>query len=290
MINIHKPQSNTSLLFCISLIVVFIILTSYLWCSLNGMKDSQEKIVSEHINHVLKVDSLYNEMRISLRDTDSIKNEGLQVLLSQLQKDSEMSNKELLISQNEINSLLTLHLDKIENDYAQIGIWGGILSIIFLIFGFFAIFKIEETKADAKNTLDEVKTQGKKVRDEIKTDAKNTLDEVTTQGKKAINEIKELQDQAGVLNNSYNSIRQNCESLIKDKKTEFDELITNINDANSHSHESLEKINKLLGEVETKSRQYEWSINQMKDLMDQLQELIEQINTSKNNEKETGHE
>ena len=116
MINIHKPQSYTSLLFCISLIVVFIILTSYLWCSLIGMKDSQEKIVSEHINHVLKVDSLYNEMRISLIDTDSIKNEGLQVLLSQLQKDSEMSNKELLISQNEINSLLTLHLDKIEND------------------------------------------------------------------------------------------------------------------------------------------------------------------------------
>ena len=268
MINIHKPQSYTSLLFCISLIVVFIILTSYLWCSLNGMKDSQEKIVSEHINHVLKVDSLYNEMRISLIDTDSIKNEGLQVLLSQLQKDSEMSNKELLISQNEINSLLTLHLDKIENDYAQIGIWGGILSIIFLIFGFFAIFKIEETKADAKNTLGEVKTQGKKVRDEI----------------------NELQAQAGVLNNSYNSIRQNWESLIKDKKTELDELITNINDANSHSHESLEKINKLLGEVETKSLQYEWSIKQMKDLMDQLQELIEQINTSKNNEKETGHE
>ena len=142
MMNIHKPQSYTPLLFCISFIVVFIILTSYLWCSLSGMKNSQNKIVSEHINHVLKVDSLYNEMRIFLINTDSIKNERLQVLLSQLQKDSEMSNKELLISQNEINSLLTLHLDKIENDYAQIGIWGGILSIIFLIFGFFAIFKI----------------------------------------------------------------------------------------------------------------------------------------------------
>lgn len=290
MMNIHKPQSHTTLLFCISFIVVFFILTLYLWCSLSGMKNSQNKIVSEHINHVLKVDSLYNEMRIFLIDTDSIKNEGLQVLLSQLQKDSEMSNKELLISQNEINSLLTLHLDKIENDYAQIGIWGGILSIIFLIFGFFAIFKIEETKADAKNTLEEVKTQGRKASEEIKADAKNTLDEVKTQKIKASVEIKELQDQAGVLNNSYNIIRQECESLIIDKTTEFDKLITNINDANSHYHESLEKINRLLGEVEIKSQQYDWSINQMKDLMDQLRKLIEQLNTSKNNEKETEHE
>ena len=39
--------------------------------------------------------------------------------------------------------------NKIDNDYSQIGIWGGLLSIIFLIFGFFAIFKIEETKTEA---------------------------------------------------------------------------------------------------------------------------------------------
>ena len=98
-------------------------------------------------------------------------------------------------------NLVALHIDKIDNDYSQIGIWGGILSIIFLIFGFFAIFKIEETKAEAKNTLEDVKVQKEK----------------------ASAEIKEVQEQAGQVNESYNSIRQSNETFIADNTKVFSE-------------------------------------------------------------------
>jgi len=142
------------------------------------------------------------------------------------------------------------------------------LSIIFLIFGFFAIFKIEETKTEAKNTLDGVKTQGKKASDEI----------------------KELQDQAGQLNNSFNSIRQASETLIANKSREFNELITTINTEHSQAKESLERINKLLVKVESKNKQYDLSIKQMSDLMRQLGQLIDRLNTSTNSGNETDHE
>lgn len=55
--------------------------------------------------------------------------------------------------------MLSLHLDKIDNDYAKLGLWGAVLSIIFIAFGFFAIFKIEETKLQAHDVLKDVESR-----------------------------------------------------------------------------------------------------------------------------------
>jgi len=164
--------------------------------------------------------------------------------------------------------LVALHIDKIDNDYSQIGIWGGILSIIFLIFVFFAIFKIEETKAEAKNTLEDVKIQKEK----------------------ASAEIKELQEQAGQVNESYNSIRQSNETFIDNNTKVFNELINTINTDYSQAQENLERINKLLVEVESKNKQYDSAINQMNDLMGHLGQLINSLNKVTNKGNETDHE
>jgi len=164
--------------------------------------------------------------------------------------------------------LVALHIDKIDNDYSQIGIWGGILSIIFLIFVFFAIFKIEETKAEAKNTLEDVKIQKEK----------------------ASAEIKELQEQAGQVNESYNSIRQSNETFIDNNTKVFNELINTINTDYSQAQENLERINKLLVEVESKNKQYDLAINQMNDLMGHLGQLINSLNQVTNKGNETDHE
>ena len=96
---------------------------------------------------------------------------------------------------------------------------------------FFAIFKIEETKAEAKNTLEDVKIQKEK----------------------ASAEIKELQEQAGQVNESYNSIRQSNETFIDNNTKVFNELINTINTDYSQAQENLERINKLLVEVESKT-------------------------------------
>lgn len=142
------------------------------------------------------------------------------------------------------------------------------MSIIFLIFGFFAIFKIEETKAEAKSTLEDVKNQKEK----------------------ASAEIKELQEQAAQVNESYNSIRQSSETFIADNTQVFNELITTINTDYSQAQESLERINKLLVEVESKNKQYDLSIKQMNGLMGQLGQLIDRLNKVTNDGNDTDHE
>lgn len=255
-----KQHKTTLYLFCGCFVVTLIIFVSYLCYSTITFKDSQEKIVTEHLKHVAKADSIFGDIKKVILSNDSVMIANAPILFAQLQRDSALMRREIMLSQEEKTSLVALHIDKIDNDYSQIGIWGGILSIIFLIFGFFAIFKIEETKAEAKNTLVEVKTQGEE----------------------AIAETKELQMQAGQLNDLFNSNIQ--------KNRELDELIATINTEHSQAQQTLERIKGLLEEVETKNKQYDSSIKQMNDLMGQLGQLIDELNKVTNNGNETAHE
>lgn len=193
----RNKQTNPILkYFCITFVVTLIILVTYLSYSLMTMKDSQKAIVNEHINHVARIDSIFYEMKnvILSNDTNVIANS--QVLLNQLHNDSAMFRREVLLSQREMNSMISLHIDKVENDYAQIGIWGGILSVIFIIFGFFAIFKIEETKTDANRVLNDVEEQANQ----------------------ASNKIDELQNQAVELNKFLSSTKLECDTFITDNR------------------------------------------------------------------------
>lgn len=254
--------------FCGCFIATLIILVSYLCYSITTFKNSQERIVTEHLEHLANVDSIFYDIKRVILGTDSVTIANAPVLLAQLQNDSALMRREIMLSQEEKMNLVALHIDKIDNDYSQIGIWGGILSIIFLIFGFFAIFKIEETKAEAKSTLEDVKNQKEK----------------------ASAEIKELQEQAAQVNESYNSIRQSSETFIADSTQVFNELITTINTDYSQAQESLERINKLLVEVESKNKQYDLSIKQMNGLMGQLGQLIDRLNKVTNDGNDTDHE
>ena len=74
------------------------------------MKDSQKAIVNEHINHVARIDSIFYEMKnvILSNDTNVIANS--RALLTQLHNDSAIFRSEVLLSQKEMNSLISLHL------------------------------------------------------------------------------------------------------------------------------------------------------------------------------------
>jgi myosin heavy subunit len=178
-------------------------------------------------------------------DSDKIINAP--VLLSQLQKDSAVFKREILLSQEEMSNLVEMHIDKIENDYAQIGIWGGVLSVIFIIFGFFAIFKIEESKSEAKDVLNEVKELGRN----------------------ASKEVEKLQNQATNLDSSLTKIRQDSNTFLETKTKELQSLV----ETETKAREELGEITKLLEEVKAKNAQYEWSIEAMHDQMKQLEAL-----------------
>lgn len=253
----NKITNPILLYFCITFVLTLIILVSYLFCSLITMKDSQKAIVDEHINHVARIDSVFNDMKcvILSNDTNVIKN--TQALLTQLHNDSAMFRREVLLSQKEMNNLISLHIDKIENDYAQIGIWSGILSVIFIIFGFFAIFKIEETKTDANRILKDVEEQAGQTS----------------------NKIGELQNQAAELNKYINSTKLECNTFITDRAKEFEELTKDIRALD------IEKVKLLINDIEINKNNYQWSVDMMNNQLEKLEELMNNLKIIMTNER-----
>ena len=189
--------------FCVTIFFILILLVSYLCHSTKTLTESQERIITEHVRHIAKVDSLFFDLKEVVLSSDSDKIINAPVLLSQLQKDSAVFKREILLSQEEMSNLVEMHIDKIENDYAQIGIWGGVLSVIFIIFGFFAIFKIEESKSEAKDVLNEVKELGRN----------------------ASKEVEKLQNQATNLDSSLTKIRQDSNTFLETKTKELQSLV-----------------------------------------------------------------
>ncbi len=109
---------------------------SYLCYSITTFKNSQERIVTEHLEHLAKRRFYFLRYKKVILSNDSGTIANAPVLLAQLQNDSALMRREIMLSHEEKMNLVALHIDKIDNDYSQIGIWGGILSIIFLIFVF----------------------------------------------------------------------------------------------------------------------------------------------------------
>lgn len=266
-----KERNNNAIVkwFCGAFIGVLLILVGYLWLSIKAFKNSQEKIANEHVKHIAKIDSIFYDMKTVILSNDTGTIANAQALLSQLQKDSALFRREILLSQEEMNNMITLHIDKIDNDYSQIGIWGGILSIIFLIFGFFAIFKIEETKTEARNVLDDVETKGEE----------------------AVSKVQELQGQASKLSKVINDIKQDSNTFIGDKTKEFEELVKTIKDTQTQSENKLKRIDELLKGAENKHKQYNWSIETMGNQMKQLEKLTNRLKEIlENNGKEVSDE
>lgn len=255
--------------FCGIIGLTLILLIGYLCYSTKTQAESQEKIVTAHVRHIAKVDSLFFEMKEVILSNDSGKIANAPALLLQLQKDSALFKRELLLSQEEMNTLVELHIDKIENDYAQIGIWGGVLSVIFIIFGFFAIFKLEETKSDAQKILNDV----------IK------------KGEEAKNQIDQLQSQASELNSILTSIKQEGTTLCQNKEKEFNDLFANLTQQLAQASQDSTMIQEIRKEIEDKNGNYQMSLDAMEKQLKQyealsiaIHEIIDKIRKETTNE------
>ena len=231
--------------------LILSILMLYLYHSTKMLDDSQERIVTKHVRHIATVDSLFFEMKEVILSNDSGKIVNASALLSQLQKDSALFKREILLSQEEMNNLVQLHIDKIENDYTQIGVWGGVLSVVFIIFGFFAIFKLEDTKSDAQRILNDVIKQG----DEAK------------------GQINQLQSQASELNGIINNVKQEGATLYKNQEKDFDNLLTNLSQQLVQAEQDFAKIKEIRKDIEEKNGNYQMSLDAMEKQLKQYETL-----------------
>ena len=63
---------------------------------------------------------------------------------SKIQNDSILLSVEKNLLEGQTKNMIDLHLDKIEHEYSNITMWAAVLTVLFLVFSFYSIFKMDE--------------------------------------------------------------------------------------------------------------------------------------------------
>lgn len=187
-----------------------------------GLSESQYKnlseIVSSHFENIQKLHFQYD---------------------GKLLHDSLLLSTERQLLEGQTQKMLDLHLNKIEHEYSNITMWAAILTILFLVFSFYSIFKIDELVqqgneglrdirqlyADGKADIDTIKKAGNSMLDDYKLELDKTVNsqqriitETVEQTQKELNNKKEqldktIQEVVSELGNFNRMRKDNADAL-----------------------------------------------------------------------------
>lgn len=142
--------------------------------------------------------------------------------ISQLLSSSNM-NKQVVTAENakiaesfekheeRMQSLMEMEFEKLQNDFNFISLWAGLITIVFLIFSIYSIFKTDEMLKKSEKVYEDIKTKSDVIDNFTKNIQKKYRSELKTLTKESDDFIKELTQKISMLNERLASI----DSLIK---------------------------------------------------------------------------
>ena len=290
-----QKKLTLSLGFCIASTLFALVLFGIMFLSHRKYIKTQESIKYSHTTHIQSVESYIEDFNKLIEDEyeqivvnttrilDSLNNvprkkqrviekDFYAGIISSIKANSlteastfnhqfNLAQKELLLNQQNLERLLELHYAELDNQQMTLTIWAAVLSIIFLTFGFFAIFKIEESKKEAQDHLKTTETKCNEIIGQIESNnidlqAKLTrLDNSSTSYDKKVEEINTL---LNALKTSEENIKQRTEDIVQG----YDNI-------DSKLQEALNKIDK---EYRLRFEQKEQSLNKI------IEELMKRFN------------
>ena len=290
-----QKKLTLSLGFCIASTLFALVLFGIMFLSHRKYIKTQESIKYSHTTHIQSVESYIEDFNKLIEDEyeqvvvnttrilDSLNNvprkkQGViekdfyAGIISSIKANSlteastfnhqfNLAQKELLLNQQNLERLLELHYAELDNQQMTLTIWAAALSIIFLTFGFFAIFKIEESKKEAQDHLKITETKCNEIIGQIESNntdlqAKLTrLDNSSTSYDKKVEEINTL---LNALKTSEENIKQRTEDIVQG----YDNIDSKLQDA----------LNKIDKEYRLRFEQKEQSLNKI------IEELMKRFN------------
>lgn len=202
------------------------------------------------------------------RQLDTIKHSTLSLQNKRIQEE--------IAFREEIKSLLELEFNKLQNEYESVEIWTGILTVVFLIFSFYSIFKTEQMESQSREGLKRILQFSREGQQELitfKTQSKQQLEAVDVTYKRVKDKVLEAiskkieKDKKGVLTDISNqgekarllyidALKKETERLKRELDEKYEELVDKIQKAQDlHLHildeEKLDK--ELFLELEDKN-------------------------------------
>ena len=170
-------QPRYARLFLIVLSIYTVIFMGYQIFAMCNLNSSQDKIKNYYLEHIERVDSLYcklgsnNKAILSTYMLDSVYNNDIELLYAEydkvLREDSlRLCNERALLAM-QTKSMIDLHLNKVEHEYSNLTIWAAILTILFLVFSFYSIYKMDELIQQGNDGVKDIRSLKKSSEDII---------------------------------------------------------------------------------------------------------------------------
>ena len=162
-----------------------------------------------------------------------------------LTRDSLLLVTERQVLEGQTKTMLDLHLNKIEHEYSNITIWAAVLTILFLVFSFYSIFKMDELIQQGNEGVKDIR--------QLHTNGENLINSISEKGKETFKNVDEK------LKNLVNSQQQimtetigQTNRMLKDQKEQYRQIINVLEDINKTRDEYTKILSNQLEQIETK--------------------------------------
>lgn len=142
-----------------------------------------------------------------------------------------LREKELQTFHEEVKSLLELEFNRIQNEFEAIEIWTGVLTVIFLIFSFYSLFKTEQLENQSRDELAKLKKlfeDGQLKLGKFDANSETALTKLNT----SVDEIKKnVKDQIDGLfskgqTGALTDIDKRAKGILETYKTQIEEMLS----------------------------------------------------------------
>lgn len=225
-----------SLCFCFVMTIMIVAYGIFLGIANSNLKRSQERIVHSYdqiqkqtannihafieqsASHRKELQSCIDKQMMCLSNSCSSKDSlsaekiftklyaDIEYLREQNERITRIASDTLSLRYRDMTSsvmsekMLELHLNKIEHEYTNITVWASVLTIIFLVFSFFSLFKIEQSRKE----IEDLRRKGEE-------DINGTIANAT-------NIFYGLREQT---NSTIDSYKETIENLIQDSQSKL---------------------------------------------------------------------
>lgn len=254
-----------------------------LYCSLSTY-NKNATLAHQNVNNAILADSIIKEALKSTNQLSDAQVESIKLIISthfhniellhkkygeKLSMDSLRLCTERELLEGQTKAMIDLHLDKIEHEYSNITMWGAILTILFLVFSFYSLYKIDELIKQGQEgvvKINNLKTEGEKIvnqfeveKGKVVTTIQKQLQEIITAGNNTQQKISEQ------YKNAIESTKLNLTAKSETIVVDFEKQFSNITEKYKETYESQQKefsqlimnAQNILAELEDKKNKKE---------------------------------
>lgn len=179
-----------------------------------------ENVENESYVNQLKTNQQLKSIIVGLANNINYKD-----LSDELKKDSLLINNQTKLISQETKSLLELEFNKLQNEYQVLAVWGAVLTIVFLIFSFYSLFKTDDLAKQGRDGLKDIV----KLQDQGDNIIKNTKEKHDKQLDVFSREIQGFSSILNKMNDDKNKKNEEYErkfEIIEEKAKQLDNMIS----------------------------------------------------------------